>query len=682
PSDTVGAHCVRPPEDAPAAETVEEPVFAEEYCPPTVEITEEEPEIPADILDDEGSAELVEDGDFEESEPENPVSDISYENVKESDVDVMVALGFGDKIRDKFGDERIMRATKNLRKNAEIDEKERAFGYVGEEFTEKDQVASIRAAFVRDRRNLIIRLTVTAVFALALLLLENAALFGITLGGIFDPYKYPTAHAMLSLQLLVLCALPSWRSLYDGVVSAISGKATARSVLAFTLGIVALYDILIAIIAPSDGICLYNFPMALGLLLCTGAEYLDLRRENATFEILAQSDELYALTDAGDTPDGRIMISVERTRFVNGYFARTGRHEISSNALILTLVPIAAVGIIVAVVCAALGQGISRSLGGFAGVVAFGAPLSQIMGAAWAELNMSVTLSSRGAAVIGNSIDDEYSKAGILALDDSYAFPTGSAKIVGMQIYNNSEIYDTLYNLNALFSVAGGPLRELFYDSAKELGNPESAELGEYGTDFVSAKIDGIRRVCAGSREALTLRGIALPDDLTGDEDYTVMYFAVNGRACARVDCIYSFGSDFEDTAELLEREGISLRVRSLDPNINESLTEKLGARGRVEVSKEEHHALTDELDAGIVSKVGVRGLVRPLVLRRRTRGVMRAWSIAGYLGMAACTAFGTLLTVGGATLGLSALAALCRLLCFLPIVGLVFYAGRGNKKF
>ena len=30
--------------------------------------------------------------------PENPVSDISYENVKESDVDVMVALGFGDKM--------------------------------------------------------------------------------------------------------------------------------------------------------------------------------------------------------------------------------------------------------------------------------------------------------------------------------------------------------------------------------------------------------------------------------------------------------------------------------------------------------------------------------------------------------------------------------------------------------
>jgi hypothetical protein len=278
------------------------------------------------------------------------------------------------------------------------------------------------------------------------------------------------------------------------------------------------------------------------------------------------------------------------------------------------------------VVCAALGQGISRSVGGFAGVVAFGAPLSQIIGAAWAELNMSVTLGSRGAAVIGNSIDDEYSKAGILALDDSYAFPTGSAKIVGMQIYNNSEIYDTLYNLSALFSVAGGPLRELFYDSAKELGDPESVELGEYGTDFVSAEIDGIRKVCAGSREALTLRGIALPDDGADGDEFTVMYFAVNGRACARIDCIYSFGADFEDTAELLEREGISLRVRSLDPNINETLTEKLGARGSVEVSKEKHREVCDELDTGIVSKIGVRGLMRPLVLRRRTRTVLRAW--------------------------------------------------------
>ena len=639
-----------------------------------------------DTDDSREAPEFLEDIVEESEETESsPVGDINYDNVRDSDIDVMVALGFGDKIKEKFGDERIMRAARNIKKNSEKIESERAFGYIGEEYTSADQNEAVKRSFDTDKQRLTARLCVTAAMSLLLFIYENAPLLGIRLGGIFDMYTYPAAYAMISLQLLVLCALPSWRNLYDGLLGALNQKPTARTLICASLAIMAVYDLLIAIVSPTDGVILFGFPISLGLVFSVLAEYLDYLRERRAFTLISSNDEKYVFADIGITSDGKVILSAEKTSFISGYFERSGKHEQNISFMIFAIVPLLAVGIILSVISAAMGQGASQALGAFAGAIAFGVPLTQIVGMAWAEFGMALSLRADKSTAIGNSVEDEYSDAGIAVFDDSFAFPKGSASVSAIKIYNNNEIYKTLYNISALFSVAGGPLKEVFLEAASELGAPQRVELCEYGTDFISVKVDGMSEVCAGSEDAFNIRKIAVPSKAKApaQNSNSMIYVAVNGRLCASIASKYEFSKEFINTYKTLSEEGISIRLRSLDPNINEALTEKLCAGGdRPEVSKEPLHTATAErMDAGIVSLNGVSGLIKPFVLRRRVRSAMKIFSNVRYIATAACTVFGAVLMLCSMTVGLSALAGLCQLICFGITVAAFGMIGKNNMK-
>ena len=377
---------------------------------------------------------------------------------------------------------------------------------------------------------------------------------------------------------------------------------------------------------------------------------------------------MHVLTETGVTADGKVVLSAEKTKFVSGYFERSGRHEQNINLILFTIVPLVAVGIVLSVVSAALGQGAAAALGAFAAVIAFGVPLTQIVGAAWAEFGMSLSLRSVDATVIGNSVEDEYSDAGVVIFDDDFAFPEGTASVREMRIYDNEEIYKTLYSIGALYSAVGGPLAKTFRNASSELGEPESVELREYGTDFVSATVDSHFEICAGSAEAFELRGIELyAKKKKLDSGKVAIYFALNGVPCAEMVCKYDFGSDFKYATAALTKEKLEIRIRSLDPAVNEALTDVISPEGAtVLVSKEApHREVAECLDAGIASRSGERGLIKPLTLRRKTRSVMKMWSNARNIAMVACTLFGAILALCGMSVGLSALAALCQTVCF-----------------
>ncbi len=655
------------PDDEPELDehsSADEPVIGEDQVE-TGEPEFDPEDAPIPTLDDD-----------EPYEPE-PVSDINYDNVKDVDIDVMVALGFGDKIKEKFGDERIMRTARNIKKNTEIVESERAFGYIGEEYTSESQNEDVRASFERDRRRLIARLCVTGIMSLLLLIYENLQIFGITLGGIFDMNKYPAAYIMISLQLLVLCAVPSWKNLYDGVLGAINQKLTARTLLAAALATMALYDIVMAIISP-QGVILFGFPISLGLVFSVLSEYLDYMRERRAFDIISKSGEKYILTDTGITPDGRVILSAEKTRFVSGYFERTGKVEPSTSVMLFSVVPLVAVGVVLCVVSAAMGQGVSAALGIFAGSISFGVPLTQIVALALSEFGIASALRADGSANIGNSVEDEYSDAGVVAMDDELAFPKGTATVTAIKIFESNDIYRTLYNINALYSVAGGPLCHVFAESAASLGAPDSVRLGEYGTDFISADIDGVT-VAAGSREAFAIRGIALPKAAEPYDGNAFIYVAADGKVCASIAAKYELGTEFLKVYSSLLHDGISVRIRSLDPAVNEALTEKLGTKEPLSVSKEPlHKATLESADAGIVSG-SVFGLIKPLILRRRARSTAKIFTYIRYVETAACTLFCAALMLSSMTVGLSALAGLCQLVCF-GIVTVAFLMMRKNN--
>ena len=126
------------------------------------------------------------------------------------------------------------------------------------------------------------------------------------------------------------------------------------------------------------------------------------------------------------------------------------------------------------------------------------------------------------------------------------------------------------------------------------------------------------------------------------------------------------------------------MRIRSLDPAVNEELTGRLCNFGEpIEVSKEPiRTAATDCADAGVISKKGVFGLIRPLVLRRRARSFMRVFGTIRYIETAACVAFGAALMLASMRVGVSALSGLCQLVCFGVLTVAFSVMRKNNSKF
>ena len=160
------------------------------------------------------------------------------------------------------------------------------------------------------------------------------------------------------------------------------------------------------------------------------------------------------------------------------------------------------------------------------------------------------------------------------------------------------------------------------------------------------------------------------------------MYVAVEERPVARIVCKYSASKEADRVVKALAKEGIELRLRTLDPNINEALTERLFANGpKVTVSKERTHKTAEgSIDAAIVSAVGIGGLIRPLILRRRTKNMMGIRKMIRNVSMTVCAVFGAALSLLGMTVGLSPLAALCQILCFLPVLAVMLFVNNSNK--
>ena len=112
-------------------------------------------------------------------------------------------------------------------------------------------------------------------------------------------------------------------------------------------------------------------------------------------------------------------------------------------------------------------------------------------------------------------------------------------------------------------------------------------------------------------------------------------------------------------------------------------MTETISPEGSlVLVSKETpHREVAEKLEAGIASRSGERGLVKPLTLRRKTRSVMKMWSLGRNIATIACTLFGAVLALCGMSVGLSALAALCQTVCFGLAMAAFWLIGKQNDN-
>ena len=569
----------------------------------------------ADAAEEDGALVYAEEGE-----------EITDEKADPTDINLMVAFGLDNGNNEKakeLGD----------RLEAKQLHKPRKFKLDRPEFVDKTQIPEIRKEFHDKEVSLWIRLVICAVFTGLLLVFENiTTLTSLFTGsakqfaGVFDPAVYPVVYIMISLQLMLLACFCAYGEILNGIRSIFKGAPRPESMTALLVLSGIIYSAVLShvIKVPSEPV-MFNFIVALSAFLTLVAEICNNRRESMNFRIIANKRpkhivrrlpdeesecESKAFADADDVCD---VMKIEKTDFVDGFFARLRTPE-SGSGIFMTFIMS---------VCAALAVlfGIFVNLrGGDASTVvrvAYTAmltviPLSVYVTFSYPLYRANIAAKEYDSAIIGDSSLEEYSNASIISFDDKNVFPSYSVKVQNMRIYNNARIDRVLYYAASVFAYAGGPLQDVFEVATRDMGCSENVDIFDTESGFLAAQVDGVN-IIFGSYDALCSRGLEITDEQSFDDvdfegEHEIMYMFRENKLVAKMYIQYVMDADIDLILKQFSGSGLYVCVRTFDPNIDERMiARKLNVK-RMPLkivryrSMDEVSAYTEKADSGLVT--------------------------------------------------------------------------------
>lgn len=609
--------------------------------------------------DEAGTASTEETSPVQNAEVDESVSDVKPESKAElddTDINLMIALGYEEELQQTVGIDRVNEIEEKLDKDASAGDTRDSAAFRGFEYTEKEQAKEIMQNYRAEYNGTVLRLIGSILLLVALFFYENISLLGVELPGALNMRHFPSVHTLVSLQLLVLSAALSWRELFAGLRSAVTFKPTPQSLGAVAVLVAVLYDLIIALVAPSNGVMLYNFPAALCLTLMALYDLMSLKREIFSFTVVADRHEKYAarsvlLRDAVSGEE-ELTLDVRRSAFVSRYFARTNAKSVVGSHLNFVLLPVLAVSLALAFISLSMHKDGVGALNVFALTNMFCLPVSTLIAYSYPLFRAAQIAFEDDTAILGEASAEEYSGASVISFADTDMFPSYSVKLRSIKLYGNARPDLVLFGAASVFSRVGGPLADVLELATMEFDSAESVELIRIAEDGIEAIVDG-QSILIGREDFLSTYDVHplrdADDDANGER---ILYIVMDGVLCAKLYIQYEMDTDFEDTLRALTKEEITAKIRTYDPNIDEELL-AVKLRGKpfaVQIDKQMEEPAEpgklEEIDSGLVSRSSAKALVRPALLCSRLAHVRRTGSIIRTVALVVSLLIMLLLTV------------------------------------
>jgi hypothetical protein len=589
--------------------------------------------------------------DFVDYEAQEEEIDID-ENVDSTDINLMLAFGLDDELERTMGAENAQRLTKEL-DDEQRKRDEHVRKTVDNEYMNRSQTAGIAKEYKRRYVGVRVKLAIASVLSIVLFFYENLRLFKLEFTGAFDATIYPTVYIMGSLQLLLIIAACAYEQIFAGFVRLFKGKPDNRSVTAIAVTAGVMYSaILPGITTIAHRPLVLNFAVALIVLFTLIAEYYNVRREIFAFNIISSKKPKHVITkgeiaDSGfDTADGDVL-KFETASFVDNFFTRTNEPVKASKtyavaAIVIALFSAALSGIVTSVSgsgAALIGSVVENSFCGF--FIAL--PVSMMIAASYPFYRAARSGYDIDGAIIGETSLEEYSDASCVTFDDIGVFPSYGVRVQNVKIYNNHRIDRVLYYAASVFSVARGPLTDVFDMATVEIGHSDEVKIRAAGSGYLSATVDD-KNITFGSAAELITRGFDIPENVTDeddfdDEDVSVMYMFREDRLMAKLFIKYTIDADFETIIASLCEEGISVSIKTYDPNIDRDLIASgLSQPGEYSYSvtrydgADDGSTVRDNADSGIVSRSSAKTLLQLISDCTKVLASRRAATIIGII--------------------------------------------------
>lgn len=568
-----------------------------------------------------------------------------FANTSHSDHEFMKAFG----ISDKSGALTIDVEDSLEHSSAEIETLQGDIHSDYYEYTDRQQRKEIIGMYKYAMRSMRMKIIMSGIFALFLLLIESIPLFSSNPTGIFSIVNYPYMHFFLDFGALVACACFAYQQIYHGVKSIISKEYIPEAIAVFCVALGIVYSIFNLIFIPFKTPVLCNFPTAVMCFLTIVFSYINVAREKYSFSIISSRDSKFVLskvendeadpeTEAFSTASRDFvgdLIRVDKAEFVRKYFARTNQSVSTVRIMYPYYILAVCVPLIFAIitifqhahfmdamVCWYLGAMLLLPVG-----LLFMYSIPFFVG--------NKRLFEEETSIIGEGTIYEYASAKAVSVNDTTAFPPYNVKLQGFNVYNDYKPEKVLYYASNGFNVVGGPLADVFESTTKDAFNKtKRSRFVCSGRSYLCVKVDNDTIIFA-DRYGISSNGIEIPFDREdADEDVCVMYMACNGKLCARMYIKYTIDEDFAQTVRLLNKNGVSVGIRTFDPNLdNELLKIQTGFSKNdlrvIRLTRDiEIPQSLEKTDSGVVSKGHSKSLIKAIPVCKNIAKIRKVGTI------------------------------------------------------
>ena len=626
------------------------------------------------------------------------VAEADDNELDEVDVNLMIAFGMEEELSKQVGSETVAEVREALEADAEALDFSRSETVPDDLPDDTDeispaQIKNVFRIYKRKQRRLILRFFGAALMTFIIFLFECTPAFGANFaGGILDPSVYPMVRAMVSLQLCFFVLAFAWKELFSGMKAMFTFRPTAKSVLALMTIFTVLYHGAICFMYEGALMVFCNLPIALCVLLTIVAEYMSLKRDIYSFNVVSSKRMKYVISEIPENeeylerrafedfidPDSSIS-RVSRTSHVEGFFRRT-KNSYRNVPALKAILPLP---IVIAIFFFIFSAFVRKDpyMGLVNGYISLmlSAPAAAVAALAIPLSRASKIAYEQGSAIIGEDALDEFSDVCAISFEDKDVFPSGGVAIRSIKVYGNNRIDRVIYNVASLFKYVGGPLSDVYSIATKDFECSDDVEIVDIADDGIEAVVSG-KRIFLG-REAFILRcGFNPLTDIDDDAVQTrpgmsVTYLVTNDEVSAKIYTQYSIDPGFIAIAKQLYRAGMCLGVKTFDPGIDDAMLGMFVDLDKYPIKIIKCHSVAERVpteetaDSGVVSKKSTRSLLKALALCENVNSVTRTGMFISMASIVIALVISAFLTFNGVIGGQSGLyVALYQLFWLIPV--------------
>ena len=545
-----------------------------------------------------------------------------------------------------------------------------------EDYTSPEDAKSISFELRGDMRELSMRMMITGVCT-ALLALVNL-IFGGQFAAGGDAGQKPVVYVILSVILLGVAVGVCYRTIGNGLKALFAFNAnsdSAAAVAAVAVGVQTLLSVFFPRELVDGELHLYGVLLAAILFVNSAGKLCMLRRIHSNFRFVTSREDKYSLRlyddyntslkMAKDAVAEKPVIAYQcRAGFLKRFLELSYTPDPSESAS-QVLAPMGLIAsLVLCIACLLITRSVPTALSAFAAACCACVAVANMAAVNLPISRLCKTARRAGAMVVGYEAVDRLGDVNAVLVDAEELFPRGTVVLGGIKTFGDrAGAEEAIMAASALMRETGGPLSGVFDQviSENEDALPQVEDFTYEDGGGIVGQVDG-KTVYIGSRALLINHHIEVPAREEESQftagNKSVIYIAVGGSIAALLVLTYTADRRRKNELQRLEDSGVSILVRTTDPNVTGALVSRLFGIDAASVSVLEGQtaATAQQLLEGTVARAdalaatkgrveSMMSVISACVAQKRTIGlvvaVQNAAVVLGFVLVAFLACFG-----------------------------------------